>query len=76
MKIVNENTKESIYFEDIKIGEVFKYDKCYYMKIQDIPYMDDGEESYYNAINLVNGDAIEFAGYIIIEPLNAELIIK
>ena len=80
MKIVDNNKKECTIFEELKRGDVFRYDKGYYMKIWDILCMmyasDENEDDVYNAINLVNGEPISFAGYITIEPLNAELIIK
>ena len=80
MKIVDERKKEFTRFEDVKIGEVFKYEGSYLMKIQDLFSIPDAneedEDNVYNAIGLVSGLPFEIGGYMMVDLLDCQLVIK
>ena len=78
MKIVDKNIETTV-FKEIKVGEVFKAtDYVYYLKIENVPYVDDeyDEPSNYNAVKLSNGRVADFADYATVYPVDSELIIK
>ena len=74
MKVVEKNKPFEVEFDDLSIGDVFKYhflcqeEKCVLMKIG------DGMVEF-NAVDLATGETCGIAGEGLCEPVEAELVI-
>ena len=72
MKIVENKKENYINFEDLEIGEVFKFDDIYYLKIENIKV---GGEYFINAVSMDSGEVSLFCNDIEIIPIKATLVI-
>lgn len=78
MKIVKAETTVK-YFEEIKLGEVFRFDiaefeSYYYMRISKIK-KEWASNEYWNAINIETGEIAEFKDKDIINKIEAHIVI-
>lgn len=75
MKITDERKENMKEYGALSRGDVFKHDENVYIKTYTIN-VDDAEENTYNATDLEDGNLTYFANGDLVEPLNAELIIR
>ena len=69
MKITNIKTTKEHYFAEIKVGDIFKYNEEYYLKIA-------GFGIEYNAVSVGDWEPICLEETDIAIPLKSELIIE
>ena len=73
MKITDRFKRKETAYIYVEAGVVFKYMDRYFMATEEI--IDDYEESY-NCVNLDSGELTHFSGDVMVEVLEAELIVK
>lgn len=72
--MIIERTKEKkIIFKDLEEGSVFLYQGVYFMKTDEIY---DGEDYRFNSVRLANGSFEDFDFDIVVEVVNAKLIVE
>lgn len=70
MKIEVQDKPFGIPFSQVKVGEVFKWNECYYMRL-------DLEELYEsNVVSLTTDTLCWFENYETVEPVNAKLVVS
>lgn len=62
MEVKKKYVNRAICFEDLKPGEVFVYDDDVYLRLYVTYYVDKDEDSFYNAVNLGNGELVGIYG--------------
>lgn len=72
MKIVENKKNNYVEFEDLEIGEIFKYDHIYFLKIESLKV---NNEYYINAVSMDSGETSLFCNDIKIIPVKATLVI-
>lgn len=71
--MIIEQNNNKIKFENIKIGDIFRFDGDIYIKI---PYYTTDSGYDFDAYNLSNNDIYNFYGDEIVEKVKAKLVIE
>ena len=71
--IIERVKEKKTIFKDLEVGSVFLYQGAYFMKTDEIY---DGEDYCYNSVRLVTGSFEDFNFDIVVETVNAKLIIE
>lgn len=80
MKIVDNSKPKTIQLKDVKVGDIFRLDECYYMRIP--IYCVEKWHSFgteivtKNAANLSSGELVDIDGDQQVEIVDCELVIK
>ena len=70
---ITDNRKNTIYFKGIKIGNIFVWNNCAYIKIREV----ECDSQLFNSVKLDNGCISTFYGSSVIEHVQKfELIVK
>lgn len=72
MKIEVQDKPFGIPFSQVKAGEVFKWDDCYYMRLD----LEESLENNPNVVSLTTNVLCWFANSEMVEPVNAKLVIS
>lgn len=73
MKITDERKDNKIEFQTLNLGDVFKWENEFFIKTW---LIENREGLNFNAVRLENGAHTYFAVHNLVEPLDAELIIR
>ena len=73
MKITDRFKRKETAFRYVNGGVVFKYENKYYMATEEIT---DSYEDTYNCVNLDDGEMLSLDSDIMVEVVDAEMIVK
>lgn len=73
IKIKEKPSKRRIYFEDLNIGDIFRYKECMYIVVRCMTEK-YGEDRVINAINLNDGGGVYFEDNEVVEKYMGDVL--